>query len=144
MEQMGMNENLINLLGSTVYDYEEMARRIGVYSFQSKYSYNFLFNQYLETMGKMMSKSGSQNIHPGIFKAGAIKYQTQMLTFDDYILETTNNVETYVDFTDEDSDLFHNLLKFRDILHVYTLEISESTLAIVNNYRQNSEKHLRK
>jgi len=67
-----------------------------------------------------------------------------MLTFDDYILETTNTVETYVDFTDEDSDLFHNLLKFRDILHVCTLEISENTLAIVNNFRQNAEKSLRK
>jgi len=58
LEQMGINENLINLLGSTAYDYEEMVRRIGVYSFQSRYSYNFLFNSYLETMGRMMSKSG--------------------------------------------------------------------------------------
>lgn len=51
-----------------------------------------------------------------------------MLTFDDIILETTNTVETYIDLSDEDSDLSNNLLKFRDLLHVYSLTISENSL----------------
>jgi len=44
MEKMGINEKLLSLLGTNPCDYEEMARRIGIYSFQNKYSYNFLFN----------------------------------------------------------------------------------------------------
>ncbi|EAR82977.2 hypothetical protein TTHERM_01044670 (macronuclear) [Tetrahymena thermophila SB210] len=134
MRIVGLNEKLISLLGTSVNDFEELTRRVGMYCFQNKYIYNYILSKYIEQMGETLRKSHefrqAENIqlNRGVEKAFSLEYQTSMLTIDDFMVDSTIRLETYVDCTDEDSDIAHDLLKFRDMLHIFRINITDETI----------------
>lgn len=56
-----------------------------------------------------------------------------MLTLDDFVVESTITLETYVDCSDEDADIGHDLLKFRDMFHIFRIKISDETINTLKN-----------
>jgi len=57
-----------------------------------------------------------------------MQYDGTILTLDDYVIESVNSVETYVDCSDEDADIARDILKFRDMVHIFKVKIADSTL----------------
>lgn len=89
MKTSGLNDNLIELIGSNVTDFSDLSRRAGLYQLQSKYMYNFIHNKFIEWMSIFSeSKADLDNYDSGIVKSQTFEYSSNILTMDDYMIDT--------------------------------------------------------